>query len=104
MSEDQICRTLSTKGQWVDYRPALHHSLFKADSTFDVRFAAILQCNTIVDRTLRAVFESYHKSLFAKLCQDITSKDQSVIDISFVSTGKVYVQNSLLYPPCTLTA
>ena len=88
MAEDQICRTLSVRGPPVDYRPALHHNQFKVDSTFDIRHGAIVHCDDVVDRTLKAVFESYHKTLFTKLAEEIKVKDDSAINISFVSTGK----------------
>lgn len=88
MADDQICRTLSVRGPPVDYRPSLHHNLFKEDSTFDIRHGAIVHCNEVVDRTLKVVFESYHKPLFGKLCEEIKSKDASAINISFVSTGE----------------
>lgn len=87
MSEDHISRTLSAKRQVIDYRPVSHHNLFQSDSTFDVRFGAIVHYNNVIDRTLKVVFESFHKNLFNKLCQDLRNRNESAINIAFVSTG-----------------
>ena len=91
-----FCKTISTKGNPIDYRPAVQHSLFKLDSTFDFRFGSLRHCKAAINKFARQVFWGFHKTLFSSLVENIKKEKQSdAIHVTFVTTG-TFLLNSLL--------
>jgi hypothetical protein len=84
-----FCRTLSSKGNVVDYRPAVHHNLFKLDGSFDFRFSALKHCQSAVDKYLRQVLWGSHKEMFTKILEGVRNdRDLVKVGVSFVATGE----------------
>jgi hypothetical protein len=91
-----FCRALSSKGNVVDYRPAVHHNLFKLDGVFDFRYSALRHCQAAVDKYLKQVLWGSHKSMFVKLVDGINSdRDVEKIGVSFIATGEALCVSSV---------
>lgn len=97
MSARSTCRTLSTKGNPVDYRPATHHVLYGLDNTFDFKYSALHWCNNIVDQYFKNILWNHHKSFVSKILEGIKENAQTdavdgKIHVTYVATGNYDVQ------------
>lgn len=106
MSARAICRTLSTKGIHVDYRPAAHHALFELDSVFDFKYSALHWCNSIVDEHFKTTLWKQHKNFVLELCEGIQDISQSdIIDdkirVTFIATGNKFAKFLAVPAPVT---
>lgn len=95
MSTDAVCRTLSSKGLPVDYRPSTHHALYSLDNTFDFKYSALHWCNSIVDQYFKNVLWNHHKSFVSKILevlqeQPAAATNNEKIHVTYVSTGKLH--------------
>jgi hypothetical protein len=81
-------RTLSERGNQIDYRPPAQHNLFKLDTTFDFRYGAIRHCHGSIDRYVQHVFWSAHKALTDNITSSILQNANDKLQLTMVTSGR----------------
>jgi hypothetical protein len=66
-SKDKLILSVKHRSEPIEYRPHIHHRLHVHDDTFDLKFSALLWCQTLVKELKNKCFDKFSERYANKL-------------------------------------